>query len=112
MSLRDAFAAIIQREAPLAPFTHLKIGGAAEYLITPRSREELAGVVKACAAERIPLRILGVGTNLLVRDEGVRGAIVRMTASCFCEVKVDGTKLVAGGGATLADVIAKASQHG
>jgi UDP-N-acetylmuramate dehydrogenase len=112
MALRDEFAGIIQREQPLAPFTHLKIGGPAEYLIAPRSREELARVVATCAAEKIPLRVLGVGTNLLVRDEGVRGAVVRLSAPCFTEIKVDGKRLRAGGGAALSAVIAEAALHG
>ncbi len=112
MALRDEFAGIIQREQPLAPFTHLRIGGPAEYLITPSSRQELAGVIIACAAEKLPLKILGVGTNLLVRDEGVRAAVVRLTASCFTEVSVDGKRVRAGGGATLAAVIAEAARHG
>jgi UDP-N-acetylmuramate dehydrogenase len=112
MGLRDDFAEIIQREQPLAPFTHLRIGGPAEYLVTPRSREELAGVLRACAAEKVPFRVLGVGTNLLVRDEGVRGAVVRLTAPAFTEIKVDARRVRAGGGATLAAVIAEAARHG
>jgi UDP-N-acetylmuramate dehydrogenase len=112
MSLRAAFAAIVEPEAPLAPFTHLKIGGPAEFLVTPRTRDDLAGVVKACSDEKIPLRLLGVGTNLLVRDEGVRGAVARMTAPCFGEVKVEGNRLTAGGGATVAAVIEASTRHG
>lgn len=112
MGLRDDFAEIIQREQPLAAFTHLRIGGPAEYLVTPRSREELAGVVRACTAEKVPLKLLGVGTNLLVRDEGVRGAVVRLTEPCFTETKVEGNRLRAGGGATLSSVIAEAARNG
>src|SRR5215471_7045877 len=112
MGLRDQFAEIIQREQPLAPFTHLRIGGPAELLITPRSREELAGVVRACVAEKIPLRVLGVGTNLLVRDAGTRGAVVRLTAPCFNDIKVEGNRVRAAGGATLSAVITEAAKFG
>lgn len=112
MALSDDFAGIIEREQALAPFTHLKLGGPAEYLIVPRSRDELANVIVACSTEQIPLRVLGIGTNLLVRDEGVRGAVVRLTAPCFTETKVEGHRLKAGGGATLSKVIAEASLHG
>jgi len=112
MSFRDRFASIIQQEQQLAPFTALRIGGPAEFLVLPRSREELAGVVVACAAEKIPLRVLGVGTNLLIRDEGVRGAVVRLTADCFTEIKVEVQRVRAGGGATLAAVIAASAQQG
>src|SRR5580698_2359588 len=112
MSLRDQFAAIIQCGAPLAPFTHLRIGGPTEFLVTPTSREELAGVVMTCTEEKIPLRVLGAGANLLIRDEGVRGAVLRLSAPCFTHIQVEGQRIVAGGGATLSSVIAETSQSG
>src|SRR5580700_6124360 len=100
MTWRDQFASIIQRETPLAPLTHLRIGGPAEYMIAPNSRDELAGVIIACTTEKIPLRVLGAGTNLLIRDEGVRGVILRLTAPCFTQIQVEGLRIRAGGGAT------------
>lgn len=112
MPLGDSFAAIIQREAPLAAHTHLRLGGPAQYLITPRSVEELGAVLAECSTNKITVRVLGVGTNLLVRDEGVRGAIVRLTAPCFTEIKVDGRRVRAGGGAALANVIAESTRAG
>lgn len=110
MGFREQFAAITQAGQPLAPFTHLRIGGPAEFLVTPRSRDELAGVVAACAMDNIPLRVLGVGTNLLVRDEGVAGVVVRLTALEFTEVTVSGKTARAGGGATLYSLIAAAAR--
>jgi UDP-N-acetylmuramate dehydrogenase len=112
MGFRDDFAAIIQARQPLAPFTHLRIGGPAEYLVTPRNRDELARVVAACAAEKIPLRVLGVGTNLLVRDTGVPGAVIRMTSPDFTQVNVNGKAVKAGGGASLFSLISAASLAG
>jgi UDP-N-acetylmuramate dehydrogenase len=112
MAFRDEFAAITQVRQPLAPFTHLRIGGPAEYLVTPRTRDELARVVAACHAEGIPLRVLGVGTNLLVRDEGVAGAVVRLTAPEFTRVAVSGKAVKAGGGASLFSVISAAALAG
>lgn len=112
MPLRDQFADIIQREVPLAPLTHLKLGGPVQYLVAPRSPEELGKVLAACAREKIPARVLGVGTNLLVRDEGVRGAVIRLSAPSFTEIKVDGKRVRAGGGAALADVIAESTRNG
>ena len=68
------FDAIVRRNEPLAPYTHLRLGGPAEMLVQPRSRDELSAVVRRCFEERIPLRVLGSGCNMLVRDEGVQGA--------------------------------------
>ena len=112
MPLADTFAEIIQREAPLAPFTHLRLGGPAELLIAPRSTDELGAVLAVCSSEKIPVRVLGVGTNLIVHDEGVRGAVVRLSAPAFTEIKVDGKRVRAGGGALLADVIAESTTNG
>ena len=70
MAFHDEFPEITQLRHSLAPFTHLHIGGPAEYLVTPRNRQELAQVLMACQGEKIPFRLLGSGTNLIVRDEG------------------------------------------
>ena len=98
--------------AAVAPFTHLRIGGPTEFLVTPTSREELAGVVMTCTEEKIPAACSCAGANLLVRDEGVRGAVLRLTAPCFTQIQVEGQRIVAGGGATLSSVIAETSQSG
>ena len=112
MPFRDEFSSITQAGQPLAPFTSLRIGGPAEYLVTPQTRDELARVVAACTAEKIPFRVLCGGINLLVRDEGVKGVVVRMTAPEFTFVTVTGKTLKAGGGASLYSVIAAASGAG
>ena len=112
MGFREEFAAITQAKQSLAPFTHLRIGGPAEFLVTPRTREELARIVAACANEKIPMRVLGVGTNLLVRDAGVSGVVVRLTASEFTTVTVTGKSVNAGGGASLFSLISAASLAG
>src|SRR5689334_25430712 len=82
----DEFADIIKRNEPLAPYLYLKVGGPAEMLIQPRSHEELSRVVRACFQQGIPLRVLGSGCNLLVRDEGVRGAVLRLSEPAFAQI--------------------------
>ncbi|MBV8879511.1 MAG: UDP-N-acetylmuramate dehydrogenase [Planctomycetaceae bacterium] len=63
----------------LGPYTTMKVGGPADYFVEPRSPEELAAAFKAARECELPVRILGSGANLLVRDEGVRGVVVRLT---------------------------------
>ncbi len=106
------FADFTHFRAPLAPLTHLKIGGAADALVQPRTLEELAAVVRRCSEQKIGLRVLGGGGNLLVRDEGVRGVVVSLSAPAFTHIDVDGARLRAGGGATLTALIATAARHG
>lgn len=105
------FSEIVQQHEPLAPYTHLKLGGPADFLVHPRSREELAAVVRCCFERQIPLRVLGGGCNLLVRDEGVRGAVLRLSKSAFTGVSVEGRRVKAGAGASLSALISEAARH-
>jgi UDP-N-acetylmuramate dehydrogenase len=105
------FEEIVKREEPLAPYTHLKLGGPAEMLVQPRSREELCAVVRHCSTARVPFRVLGSGCNLLVRDEGVRGVVLRLSAPAFTSVRVEGKRVHAGTGAAVAALISEAARH-
>jgi UDP-N-acetylmuramate dehydrogenase len=112
MPLAEQFPEITQRNQPLAPFTHLKIGGPAEYLIQPRGIDELNAVLAACKRDGVRVRMLGGGYNLLVPDDPVGGAVVRLVAPAFTFVKRDGKRVTAGGGGHLFDLIAFAVRNG
>ena len=105
------FADIVKQQEPLAPYTNLKLGGPADLFVHPRSRAELSAVVRCCSEQQIPLRVLGVGCNLLVRDEGVRGAVLRLSEPAFTEVTVEGKRVRAGAGAALSALISQAARH-
>src|SRR5262245_51290214 len=111
MTPLEAFPEIVQAQVSLAPFTLLRVGGPAEYLATPRSVEELAALYRFTVEGRIPLRVLGIGSNLIVRDEGVPGVVVRLTVPAFTGIEVNGRCVRAGGGAALAAVISQAARH-
>jgi UDP-N-acetylmuramate dehydrogenase len=105
------FDAIIHHNVPLAPYTHLRLGGPAQMLIQPRTLDELSGVVRRCFEQRIPLRVLGCGCNMLVRDEGVGGAILRLTEPAFTQIDVEGSRVRAGTGAAVSALISAAARH-
>lgn len=105
------FADILDRAQPLAPLTWLKVGGPAEYLARPRSRDELARLVRRCFDQGIPLRVLGAGCNVLVRDEGVAGVVLRLDNPAFTTVAVSGQRLRAGAGLALSALISQAARH-
>ena len=107
----EDFAEIVKREEPLALYTNLRVGGPAEMLVQPRSRDELAAVVRHSLQQNIPLRVLGGGCNVLVRDEGVRGAVLRLSAPAFTQITVSGRRLRAGTGASLSALISQAARH-
>jgi UDP-N-acetylmuramate dehydrogenase len=112
MSLADDFPEITKRDAPLAPFTHLKIGGPAEFLIQPRTVEELRAVLTACREKDVPVRMLGGGNNLLIRDDPVPGAVVRLVHAAFTMTEWDGKRITAAGGGPLYDLIAFSVRQG
>jgi UDP-N-acetylmuramate dehydrogenase len=105
------FEEIVKREELLAPYTHLKLGGPAEVLVQPRSREELSSVVRHCYTERVPLRVLGSGCNLLIRDEGIRGVVLRLSEPAFTSVRVEEKIVHAGTGAAVSALISEATRH-
>jgi UDP-N-acetylmuramate dehydrogenase len=112
MSSFDEFADIVKRDEPLAPYTWLKVGGPAQYFIEPRNEDELLKVVRYCCEQGITVRVLGGGSNLVVRDEGVSGAVLRLSHPSFAEVHVNGNLVTAGGGALLSHVISETVRAG
>jgi UDP-N-acetylmuramate dehydrogenase len=106
------FADIVKPNEPLAPYTYLKLGGPAEWLVQPRSHKELSAVVQRCFQERIGLRVLGSGCNILVRDEGVPGAVLRLSAPAFTDIRVADKGVLAGTGASVSALISQAARHG
>jgi UDP-N-acetylmuramate dehydrogenase len=108
----DEFADIIKRNEPLAPYLYLKLGGPVEMLVQPRTQEELSRVVRACYQQGVPLRVLGSGCNMLVRDEGVRGAVLRLSEPAFTRIHVEGNRVRAGTGAAVSALISQAARHG
>lgn len=112
MSSLDAFSDILQRDKPLAPLTWMNLGGPAQYFLEPRNQAELQKVVACCHDSGIPIFVLGSGSNLLVRDEGVGGAVIRLSNASFADMTVDGNTLRAGSGALLSQAISVSVRDG
>ena len=103
----DDFSNILQRDQSLAPYTWLRLGGPAEYLLTPGTEAELLEVVRYCLSAEISIRILGGGSNLLVADEGISGAVIRITDSLLNNVEIKDQRLTAGGGTQLSHAVSE-----
>ncbi len=112
MGILTGLEHIVREQEPLAPYTWLRLGGSAQYFAEPTSQAELIELVKRCHQAALPLRILGGGSNLLVRDEGVKGVVVQLTAAAFANIQHSGRKLTVGGGAKLGHVISTAVREG
>ncbi|MHB8971307.1 MAG: UDP-N-acetylmuramate dehydrogenase [Pirellulaceae bacterium] len=112
MGLFGGFEHIVCEREPLAPYTWLRLGGVAEYLAEPTSGEELEALVRYCRLQDIPIRLLGGGSNLLVRDQGVPGLVIHLGAAAFSEISVADHVITAGAGAKLGHVISTAVREG
>ena len=89
---------------PLSKHTTYKIGGPADVMVQPRSVEQVVSVIRACNQMDVPFFVMGNGSNLLVRDGGVRGVVLNI-ASAMSDVAVDGNRITAGAGALLGHIV-------
>lgn len=97
------------RGESLAPFTWFRVGGPADALFLPADQEDLSGFLRALPDD-IPVTVLGVGSNVIVRDGGVPGVVVRLAGRQFAQVHVEeeSGRVIAGAGA-LDSMVAKAA---
>ena len=95
---------------PMKAHTTFKIGGAADMYIVVNSLEELKDVIAQLKAYGIPTMILGKGSNLLVSDEGIEGAVVELSGD-FKELSVEGYTITCGAGVTLSKLCTVALEH-
>lgn len=103
----------LRRDVPLGPLTWLRVGGPAELLFQPADGDDLAGFLAALPPD-VPVLPMGVASNLLVRDGGIAGVVVRFGGP-LAKVEVEGDLVVAGAGALdqrVAQVAQKAGLSG
>ena len=89
---------------PLSKHTTLRVGGPAQFWVEPRDERAFADIIRFCRRENLPLFVIGRGSNLLVRDGGIRGVVVHPSGGEFDRIVVSGTTITAGAGAKLKEV--------
>jgi UDP-N-acetylenolpyruvoylglucosamine reductase len=92
---------VIDEGVSLSRFTTLGTGGPARWFATPGTLDELATALVWAADRDVPVAVVGLGSNLLVADEGVEGLVLKLRGE-LAEAAVEGDRLLAGGGAPLA----------
>lgn len=112
MSWLDGFESIVRRDEPLAEHTWFHLGGPAEFFAVPTKVEELAELITRAQQEGLAIRLLGGGSNVLVRDEGVAGLVIQLAAEAFGGIRVQRDRVIAGGGAKLGHVISTSVREG
>jgi len=96
----------LRANVPLAPYTWLRVGGAADAFFMPKDEADLAHFLSSTPSD-IPIQVLGVASNTLVRDGGVKGVVIRL-GPAFAQVQTDGLRVRAGA-AALDNKVAKAA---
>lgn len=95
----------IEANAPLAPLTWFRVGGNAEWLVSPYDTEDLSDFLKKIDPS-MPVRVLGIGSNVIIRDGGVSGVIIRLPRRFSWVKREEGNRLRCGG-STLGMMISK-----
>lgn len=103
---------LIRRDEPLAKRTTLRVGGPADLFVEPGSDNALASILELAALRGVPLFLLGRGSNLLVRDGGIRGLVVSLAHPHFSRIQIDGERITAGAGAKLKSIAHEARRAG
>lgn len=88
--------------------TTFRVGGPADFFLQPKDAEELKDAIGILEKYHVPVMVIGNGSNLLVRDKGIRGAVIQIY-NRMADITVDGDIIIAKGGALLSAVAAKAA---
>ena len=99
------------RNAEMRQYTTLRLGGPADWLVFPRSGEEITEIFAEAREAGLPVTVIGHGSNLLVLDGGIRGVVIRVEKNMRA-IRVEGTRIVAQAGAMLGTVAVAAAEAG
>ena len=103
-------ATVLRADELLAKRTTLRVGGSADVYVEPASEQELTKILQICGRRGVPFFILGRGSNLLIKDGGIRGVVICLAHPDFSKVELMGVRLHCGAGAKLKAVAAEAKR--
>ena len=105
MNIFSGLEQIVEADYPLAKHTWYGLGGSADYFIRPASVEQLKKVVQRCNENKIPIYVMGFGSNLLISDKGLRAAVIKLDAEQFTQTEFDDHCVTAWAGAELGKLV-------
>ncbi len=88
----------------LSKHTTLRVGGPAQFWVEPRTEEAFGKIIRFCRRENLPLFVIGRGSNLLVRDGGIRGVVIHPKGGEFDRLEISGLEITAGAGVKLKEI--------
>ncbi len=108
--IKKFFRGTILLDEPLSKYTWMKVGGAADYYVEPVDRNDLVEIAKYFQQNGFPFLILGRGSNILVSDEGIRGAVINLETG-LSGIRVEGESITAEAGVWLQKFVDFCIQH-
>jgi len=105
MNIFTGLEEIVETNHPLAQHTWYGLGGPADYFIRPKTVEQLQKVVRRCGENHVPIYVLGFGSNLLISDDGVRAAVVKLETEQYTQTQFKDEELSAWAGADLSKLV-------
>ncbi|MFZ2147929.1 MAG: UDP-N-acetylmuramate dehydrogenase [Sedimentisphaerales bacterium] len=103
---------IVETNYPLAKHTWYGLGGPADYFIKPKTVKQLKEVVRRCNENNIRIYVMGFGSNLLISDEGLRGAVIKLESEQFKQIEFDGEEVTAWAGTELSKLVLTCVEKG
>ena len=103
---------LLLKDEPLARRTTLRVGGQADLFAEPASEADLSALLRFCNERQIPFVLLGRGSNLLIRDGGIRGCVISLAHPCFSQWQIVDDRMTAGAGVRLKTIAVEARKHG
>jgi len=112
MNIFSGLEHIVKTDYPIADHTWYGLGGPVDYFVTPKTARELKDVVRRCNESDIPIFVIGFGSNLLINDDGLRAAVIKLQGNEFEHTRFDGSTITAGAGDDLNKLVLKCVQKG
>lgn len=112
MGIFSGLEKIVETNYPLAQSTWYGLGGPADFFIRPQTVEQLKEVVTRCNENKVPIYVMGFGSNLLISDDGLRAAVIKLEAEPFTQTQFDGEQLTAWAGAELGKLVLTCTKKG
>ena len=103
---------IVETDYPLARRTWYGLGGPADFFIRPKTVEQLKKVVRRCNENNIPIYVMGFGSNLLISDDGLRAAVIKLEAEQLAQIEFDAEEVTAWAGAELSKLVLTCVEKG
>ena len=112
MNIFSGLEQIVEKNYPLAKETWYGLGGCADYFLKPQNSQQLREIAARCKENNIPVRVMGFGSNLLIGDNRLKAAVIRLEGPEFKNVEFDGENVTAWAGVELSKLVLTCVQKG